>query len=427
MVWAASLVHPDVLEHARPGAEVIDSAQLPLEGVRPLYQRARDDGLVVARIHSGDPGAVGRGAGAAGPVRRARPAARDHPRGQRLRGGRRAGRPRTHRARGRPVGGADPARRRQDPDAARGGDPGTGPARHHHGGVPVRRPVQPAAGRAAGRRLPAGDAGDRGLPGDLAGRAPGGVHGRHAGRDGPGAQALEAHAVPGRARRWAPTAPGRGCITRATSTVSAGPTRTPAPRCARPAREWAGPGAEPAREPGGERPARESAAGPPTSRTGPEPQEPELREPDLPRTAKVRPRALRTGWTTGTCASAAAKAAATALRDQAPQHRVEIAPAQRPAGGLPGRVLRLLPPAGHGGRGQGRRRRPGRDPRRAPDRDRALAGGAGGGAGGRRRRRRGHQARAGHRGRRAGHHRDAPGHDHQRGGRGGRPGARGRW
>jgi cobalt-precorrin-5B (C1)-methyltransferase len=56
-----------------------------------------------------------------------------------------------------------------------------------------------------------------------------------------------------------------------------------------------------------------------------EPRDPELREPDLPRTAKVRKQALRTGWTTGTCASAAAKAAAAALATGTRQETVEVA------------------------------------------------------------------------------------------------------
>ncbi|WP_406064756.1 precorrin-4 C(11)-methyltransferase [Micromonospora sp. NBC_00860] len=55
VIWAASLVHADVLEHARPDAEIVDSSQLPIEGVLPLYQRAAEQGLTVARIHSGDP------------------------------------------------------------------------------------------------------------------------------------------------------------------------------------------------------------------------------------------------------------------------------------------------------------------------------------------------------------------------------------
>ncbi|MCG5440070.1 precorrin-4 C(11)-methyltransferase [Micromonospora foliorum] len=55
VIWAASLVHADVLDHARPDAEIVDSSQLPIEGVLPLYRRAAEQGLTVARIHSGDP------------------------------------------------------------------------------------------------------------------------------------------------------------------------------------------------------------------------------------------------------------------------------------------------------------------------------------------------------------------------------------
>jgi cobalt-precorrin-5B (C1)-methyltransferase len=52
--------------------------------------------------------------------------------------------------------------------------------------------------------------------------------------------------------------------------------------------------------------------------------DPELREPDLPRTMKVRQRALRTGWTTGSCSAAAAKAAVTALDTGELQDSVNI-------------------------------------------------------------------------------------------------------
>jgi precorrin-4/cobalt-precorrin-4 C11-methyltransferase len=55
VIWASSLVHPDVLAHARKDAEIVDSAQLPMEGVLPYYERAAREALKVARVHSGDP------------------------------------------------------------------------------------------------------------------------------------------------------------------------------------------------------------------------------------------------------------------------------------------------------------------------------------------------------------------------------------
>ncbi|TDU03612.1 precorrin-4 C11-methyltransferase [Streptomyces sp. 846.5] len=55
VIWAASLVQAEVLEHAREDAEILDSSLIPMEDVLAEYQRAADQGRRVARIHSGDP------------------------------------------------------------------------------------------------------------------------------------------------------------------------------------------------------------------------------------------------------------------------------------------------------------------------------------------------------------------------------------
>lgn len=59
VVYAGSLVNPDVLQHATQGAEVHDSSGLTLEDVLALYERALAERLVVARLHSGDPSIFG--------------------------------------------------------------------------------------------------------------------------------------------------------------------------------------------------------------------------------------------------------------------------------------------------------------------------------------------------------------------------------
>jgi precorrin-4/cobalt-precorrin-4 C11-methyltransferase len=55
VVWASSLVSADVLAFVRPGAQLVESATVPLEAVVEIYRRASAEHLHVVRLHSGDP------------------------------------------------------------------------------------------------------------------------------------------------------------------------------------------------------------------------------------------------------------------------------------------------------------------------------------------------------------------------------------
>ncbi len=59
VIWASSLVQPGIVAGAKPGAELVDSASASLEDIEPHYRRARDEGLLVARVHTGDPAIYG--------------------------------------------------------------------------------------------------------------------------------------------------------------------------------------------------------------------------------------------------------------------------------------------------------------------------------------------------------------------------------
>lgn len=59
VIWASSLVDPAIVAGAKPGALLVDSAAESLEDLTPLYQRAHDEDLLVARVHTGDPSIYG--------------------------------------------------------------------------------------------------------------------------------------------------------------------------------------------------------------------------------------------------------------------------------------------------------------------------------------------------------------------------------
>ncbi|WP_102126842.1 precorrin-4 C(11)-methyltransferase [Deinococcus planocerae] len=59
ILYAGSLVPEAVLEHAHQGAERVNTAGLNLDEQVALYRRALEQGLDVARVHSGDPAIYG--------------------------------------------------------------------------------------------------------------------------------------------------------------------------------------------------------------------------------------------------------------------------------------------------------------------------------------------------------------------------------
>jgi precorrin-4/cobalt-precorrin-4 C11-methyltransferase len=54
VLYAGSLVPPEIIAEAPPGARLIDTAVMDLDGICAEFARARDAGHDVARIHSGD-------------------------------------------------------------------------------------------------------------------------------------------------------------------------------------------------------------------------------------------------------------------------------------------------------------------------------------------------------------------------------------
>ena len=59
ILYAGSLVPEAVLEHAHPNAERLNTAGMNLTEQVAVYERAKRDGLKVARLHSGDPAIYG--------------------------------------------------------------------------------------------------------------------------------------------------------------------------------------------------------------------------------------------------------------------------------------------------------------------------------------------------------------------------------
>jgi precorrin-4/cobalt-precorrin-4 C11-methyltransferase len=54
IIYAGSLVNPDLLSYAKPGCEILDSARMTLEEVVAAIRKAEAAGKTTVRLHTGD-------------------------------------------------------------------------------------------------------------------------------------------------------------------------------------------------------------------------------------------------------------------------------------------------------------------------------------------------------------------------------------
>ena len=59
IIYAGSLVNPELLEYANKDCEIHDSAKLTLEEVLTIIQKAETDGKITVRLHTGEPSIYG--------------------------------------------------------------------------------------------------------------------------------------------------------------------------------------------------------------------------------------------------------------------------------------------------------------------------------------------------------------------------------
>ena len=59
IIYAGSLVNPELLQYAKPDCEIHNSAKLTLEEVLQIMQEAEEQGKMLARLHTGEPSIYG--------------------------------------------------------------------------------------------------------------------------------------------------------------------------------------------------------------------------------------------------------------------------------------------------------------------------------------------------------------------------------